>query len=271
MNKYPAKKIQFIFKLLFPVILLLTFCVNGAEVVSDKRVLLLYSYHPTFPTTAKILAGINLAFGDQRPTIDIEYMDSKRIYDPTSKRKYQDLLAYKLSMRENYDLIITADDNALDFYLSNRDEIFNANPNVFLGINNHKRIEELEQYDFITGVVEKPSIAETIALTQQLQPDRKNIFVVSDNTTSGLADLDTIRTLYNDFPTINFSEVLLGNHTWDSFANSINRLSTNDSLILLSAYHDQQGVIKSFADSLSHITLNTNAPIYHLWESYNFV
>ncbi|MGL1959441.1 MAG: EAL domain-containing protein [Colwellia sp.] len=257
-----------IYKVFISFIVLLSFNTIAIteEISTKKRVLLLYSYHAMFPTSPKILMGINDAFDKQKPVIDIEYMDSQRFHNLTSQKNYKTMLGYKLSARNKYDLIITANDNAFNLYLSNKQAIFKNSPAIFLGINNLEKAIKLSEQASISGVVEKVSIKKTIALSQQLQPERNNIIIICDDTTTGLADLNVARALYDDFPTLHFKEIRLNNYTWAVFTQMIAKLDKHDNILLLSAYRDQQQVHKSFRESLALIVQHTSVPIFHLWE-----
>ncbi|USD67065.1 ABC transporter substrate binding protein [Vibrio sp. SCSIO 43136] len=238
----------------------------AASELADKRVLLLFSYHPSFPSSPKVLNGVDLAFGEDSPVIDIEYMDSKRLNDSQSQQNFLAMFGYKLSKRSPYDVVMTADDNALHFALEHRASLFPNTPVVFLGVNNLQLAASLEATPWITGVVEAASFAETISLASTLMPKRNNIHVVVDDRVSGQSDLATVQSLYEQFPMLKFHELPLADLTWQEFANNLNRLGENDALLLLSAFQDSLKVEKSFYEALALMVNGTDVPILHTWE-----
>ena len=83
-----------------------------------KRVLILNSYHSGFDWTDKIMQGIESGFNGSDLTIDfyIEYMDTKRRFDPSCLQQLYYLYQNKFSNFE-FDAIISSDDNAFQFLL----------------------------------------------------------------------------------------------------------------------------------------------------------
>ena len=234
--------------------------------LADSRVLLLYSYHPSFPTSRKILDGLREALGPDGPQIDIEYMDSKRLYDDTSRANFLRTLRYKLGRRDPYDVVITADDNALDFALAHATQLFPDVPTVFLGVNDISKALVQDLNPNVTGVVEAASIAETLELIRKLQPDRTRLNVVVDSTTSGQADLQTLLGLSSPSAFAAPVVISLADLSWADFAQRLQGLGDSDVVLLLSAYRDSEGVSKSFEESLALLIDNTRAPVFHLWQ-----
>ena len=235
-------------------------------VLKDKRVLLLYSYPPGFPTSPKVLAGIRSVLSADGPVIDVEYMDSKRLYDAQSRNNFLISLSYKLTHRPAYDLVITADDNALDFMLARGGSLFPGTPTVFLGVNDIARASRQNGNPLVTGVIEASSFRETLGLIRRIQPARDQLHVVVDGTTSGQADLQSLLELGGKFGGHPIHVVSLEQLDWRDFSERLGRLGERDALLLLSAYRDRNGDSRSFDESLGLMLANTSVPIYHLWE-----
>ena len=233
---------------------------------SEQRILLLYSYHPTFPTAPKVLDGLLSEFGDHPPVIEIEYMDSKRLYTKESVALFEQSLKTKISARAPYDLVVTADDNALHFMLSKGEKYFPGVPVVFLGVNNLGLANVLEDNPKVTGIVEAVSIRETITLAQDLFPKMKRLHVISDGTTSGSSDLISTADLQKDFPNLPFTMLNLGELSWTSLSQRLSRLPKTDAILLLSAYRDTHEESLSFKKSLQLILAASNGPIFHPFE-----
>jgi hypothetical protein len=230
--------------------------VRSASSLSDKRVFLLYSYHPSFPTSPKIQDGLRAAFGAHRPTIDVEYMDSKRLYDATSRANFQRTLRYKLSRRDRYDIVLTADDNALDFMLEHGQDLFPGVPVVFLGVNDIPKARQQDRNPRVTGVVEASSVDETLDLIRQLLPNRPHLHVIVDGTTSGQADLQTLRGLSDRAGSTAPIPLSLQDLSWTEYRERLNTLDHDDVLLLLSAFRDREGISKSFDESLAFLVAN---------------
>ncbi|MDG3088316.1 EAL domain-containing protein [Vibrio hannami] len=233
---------------------------------SAKRVLLLISYHPTFPTSSKVMDGLLAEFGDNPPEIEVEFMDSKRLHDETSRQLFQANISYKLLNREPYDVVITADDNALHFMLDNGETLLPDTPFVFLGLNNIKLARLMGSNTLATGVVEAVSIRETIELALQIKQDIRSIYIVSDGTSSGRSDLESTLKLKEQFPGVPFKVINLADISWPDFITAIKGVPKESAIILLSAYRDKYSESYSFESSLEIIVNNSLAPIFHPFE-----
>jgi diguanylate cyclase (GGDEF)-like protein/PAS domain S-box-containing protein len=109
-------------------------------------------------------------------------------------------------------------------------------------------------------------LAETLNLVRQLQPDRPHLHVVVDGTTSGQADLQTLRDIADRAGTAVPETLSVQDLSWAEYQDRLNMLDHDDALLLLSAYRDREGISKSFAESLAFLIANAQVPIFHLWE-----
>jgi len=233
---------------------------------SENRVLLLYSYHSTFPTSSQVLDGIRSVFVQKAPVIEVEYMDSKRLFDATSQALFLANLTYKLKHRDRYDVIITADDNALNFALTHQDNLFVDTPIVFLGVNDRENALLQDQNSAVTGVVEATSIGDTVRIAQAIRPKMFELHIIVDDTPSGQADLVSVLQLRTEFPELHFNVISLAELSWGGFEEHIINLPGQGATLLLSAYVDKNGVRLSFDESLALINANIATPVLHLWE-----
>lgn len=121
-----------------------------------EQVLILHSYHRLFPWTENIMTGILSEFDRAAVGLElsVEYMDTKRhpperLY-PLLSQLYQGKYG-----ESSFDVLICTDNNALDFVLQYRSNLFPGIPVVFAGINNFSNSllweEDLREY-------RKPSI-----------------------------------------------------------------------------------------------------------------
>ncbi len=240
--------------------------INAQEDLTDKRVLLLYSYHPSFPSSQNILTGIREGFGSHAPVIDIEYMDSKRLNDQVSRQNYFDFLSYKLSNRSPYDVIIVSDDNALNFSMRYKEVLFPHSPIVFLGVNDIDLAKGLEQIPWVTGVIEAASFSETISLAHDLFPSRSNIYLIVDDRHTGQENLKEIQGLLDQFSALQFHQLSLQKLSWLELESEVKQLAKNDLILLISAYADRLKQEKSFSEGLAIINQASQVPIIHTWE-----
>jgi PAS domain S-box-containing protein len=161
------------------------------------RVLLLHSYHRGFNWTDSVELGVRetLQARGAGAELLVEYMDAKRHSGASLGPALAGLLRRKYATWQP-DVILTCDDDALQFMFAHGERLFPGVPVVFCGLN-------LEDYDpallqgrpGYTGVVERLDLASTVDLILMLQPEMDGIVFVHDRTTSGLADRRTVESL----------------------------------------------------------------------------
>jgi diguanylate cyclase (GGDEF)-like protein/PAS domain S-box-containing protein len=233
---------------------------------SDKRLLLLYSYHATFPTASQVYEGVISAFGESVPIIEIEYMDSKRLFNAQSQALFLAQFEYKVANRKPYDAVITADDNALRFALLHQNSLLQEAPIFFMGVNDRSFALDQNANAHVTGVIEATSMIETVQLAKSIRPSMNRLYLLSDSTVSGESDLRQFLSLQAQFPELPFDVIDLDSLSWQELSDFIGELSPDDALILLSAYVDRLGQRLSFEEGLTNITAQAPLPILHLWE-----
>lgn len=243
------------------------FCLHTGAAIANQphRVLLLSSYHPGFPTFFQQVDGVKSVFTGKEILLDIEFMDTKRYPGLINRENFEKLLSYKLKKNAPYDVILVADDNAFLFALDQQDRLFKDQPIVFLGVNNVDLAIKQNSNPQITGVVEAVSMKDTIELMIKLRPESKNIIAIVDNTPSGQGDLKLFYQIEKEIRTHRFKDIALSDMTWSEFYGQLQGLSTEDAVLLLSAYKDKNNTTFLFNESLNKIKKNLSIPLFHLW------
>ena len=102
-------------------------CPASNDVVAGTeptRVLLISSYHPGFPTFFQQVHGITSVFSQKGILLDVEFMDKKRFADAENEALFLELLSFKIRKTKPYDVVMTADDDALLFMLKHRTNLW---------------------------------------------------------------------------------------------------------------------------------------------------
>jgi len=245
---------------------LLVLWLAGPALAAGERMLLISSYHPGFPTFFKQIEGVDSVLAPAGVELDVEYMDSKRFSSPGDIRAFRDLLAGKLARLPRYDVVLTADDNALRFAADNRRVLFPDCPVVFFGVNDQALAHAQGGDDNFTGVIEAVSMEETLRVIFRLRPGTRTVHAVVDGTTSGGADLLTYLSKRSLFPDRNLAVLSLAELTWRELAQRTGALGEEDAILLLSAYRDAAGEAVSFQEGLRRVLAGTTVPVYDLWE-----
>ncbi len=247
--------------LLLSIIMLLTTPSAYGEV---KRVLIINSYHEGYHWTDRIMSGIKTVFdNEQNIELFINYMDTKRSSDQHHITQLKELYAHKYHLFK-FDMIISTDDNALNFLLQYREELFPGVPVVFCGINSFKP-EMLAGHSKYTGVSETHDIVGTVNLMHSIHPKVKNIYAISDNTKAE----DYFKNhVVNSKEQINNKIKLhyLTNMSLPELRDTLQTLS-KDALVLWALYlQTPDGNSISSRESVGFLSTASPVPMYCTWD-----
>ena len=110
--------------LMMTVVMIISFLFNTfftytyAEAVNPVyNVLFISSYHAGFETLPAQINGIKSVFDDAGISLDIDFMDTKRVDNEENYENYFKFLKYRLDHGVNYDVILVGDDNGLQFLM----------------------------------------------------------------------------------------------------------------------------------------------------------
>ncbi|WP_456479351.1 sensor histidine kinase [Nautilia sp.] len=151
-----------------------------------KNVLILNSYSIQLAWTKGELEGV-LEELDKNSKLKkyIEFMDTK-IFRPTPLRMYN--YYYYLSNKYKnvkFDIVITTDDNALNFVRKYKNYPLFKNAKVFFcGVNNLTLSSKLDKKIY-TGVFEKKEPMENLKFAKKIKNPLKDVYIVSDASVSG--------------------------------------------------------------------------------------
>lgn len=239
--------------------LLAVFCFTSAA--GNKQVLQINSYNSSYPIFYQHVEGVKSVLSEEHFDIHMEFMDTKRFVDSTNIQQFKKRISYKLKHMPPLDGVIACDDNAFNFVRKYQNELFKSVPIVFCGVNNIK--EAKKRIPNITGVAESKSFLETAQLMIELFNQNDSIYVISDNSVSGKADLNSFlskaNSLAKPISIINLAEI-----DFNTFFNKLESISYNAPILLLSALIDVEGKSLKFNESLERITKHCNSPIFHL-------
>ena len=122
--------------------------------LENKEILFISSYNPNFITFKDQVKGIESALGDDY-NLQVQYMNSTSDNYRVDENNFYNLLKYSLSTYKHLEGIILGDDDALEFYIKYRDDLFKDIPVSFFGISNEENINTAIKFDNVVGVREK--------------------------------------------------------------------------------------------------------------------
>lgn len=249
----------FISSVLFVIIVLFTNIVYAEKNEKEKlEVLFISSYSLNFISFEDQVQGIREGLNNNA-NIKIEYMNSSNIDLEENELRFYDLVKMNLENYNNYDAIIVGDDEALEFTLKYREDIFKSIPIVFLGIQRTDLIRKAFEFEGISGVRELESVEENIDLIKKLHSNIENIIFLNDCGENFYPDL------VEKNPQFNFGELITNELSIDEFRKVISELEENTAIISLYPNHfkdrewlNTQDINKMIAE------LNPNIPVYSI-------
>jgi GAF domain-containing protein/ABC-type uncharacterized transport system substrate-binding protein len=231
-----------------------------------QRVLVLHAYHQGYKWTDDITTGIRSVLGDD-PNVDIqvEYMDTKRIFNETYLHELREFYAYKYHEGE-IDLVITSDDNAFNFMLENRDVLFPGVPVVFCGVNFFEE-QRLVGHRGFTGVNEDLDIRGGLDLALSLHPETREVVIVNDTTTTGQRvheQLVRVLPTYEDAAGVTFT--FLEDVTMDEIQETVSQLPPDSLVFYTLFFRDAAGAFFEYDESIQLVAEASAVPVYGAWD-----
>ena len=253
-----------ILRLFFILTLLLIFSANISGETDDKKlIIILNSYHDGYGWSDQIMDGIRSVIKPHQDIIiAIEYLDSKRNIKSTYFDTLKQLLKSKYAGKK-IDLIMTSDDNALDFALEYSEELFPGIPLVFCGIDivEPGRIAGRE---LIWGVEENLGVEDTIDFARYLNPDLNEIFFITDSTESGASYFSRSRAIVSTLED-DISGNFLSDLSMEELLSRLSEIPSDAAVIYLSFLRDNRGKVFELDESMKMIAKASAAPVYCTW------
>lgn len=244
----------------------LLFFTNYSFAKEKKRVLILHSYHQSYKWTNDINKGINFIFQDENKSYEFyyEYMDTKRFVDD---KHYKNLLGLYRNKYQilNIDLIIASDNNAFNFLKKYSDILFSEIPIVLCGINYLKK-EDIEHLPNFIGVNEKADIKENFDLIIKNHPDVKNIYLITDTTTTGKTIKDEALKVIFNYPNKHNKFFIVNDVSYEELQIIAKNLPQNSVLLYAFFNRDKNGKFLEFYEASTMLNKLAKVPMYGLWD-----
>jgi len=216
------------------------------------------------------MAGIREEFRNQLDHISlyVEYLDTLRQPDADYCADILSSIIQHALHGRHFDLVLLSDDNALDFVLQHRGDLFANSAVVFCGINNF-RPALLSGFKDITGIAESPSYLETIATALKLHPGARQIVVVGG--VRSLANLEN-RTMLGSaltrnpfYPPVQF--VFWGDLPAEELTSRLEDLPPDSLVLVNGSVATGAGESLSYREEMRIISKACRRPIYSLWDT----
>ena len=200
------------------------FALNNEE--KKIEILFISSFESNFISIEDQLNGIKKELNNNAHII-IEYMNSKTFNSAENEETFYNLLKYSLENYDKIDAVIAGDDDATEFCIKYRDDLFKDIPISFLGVQDFDRLNRALECELVSGVSEVESIRANIELIKTLHP---NVDTITFIDTYGIL---TYEEIVADYPDINFQWILTEDKTLSEVQSILSNLSSNNAVIQL--------------------------------------
>ena len=253
-------------KIIFTIVV---FALNLWATTVPKDILLVHSYHRGYKWSDDISKVIERRFEKSDTTsLTTVFMDTKKVATPLYFDRLFELYDEQFRGR-GFDLIIAADNNALEFVIRYHEHLFKDLPVVFLGINNFDEamIYENNMRSFSTGVVEEVDIKKNIDLILQTHPTLEKLIIINDRSKTGYAmkrDIFHVLPQYKDRLKFEY----IDNMAINDLKNRVKNLPPKTAILWVLLFKDKAGEFFTHKESLRQVREVSNVPIYGLWDFY---
>jgi ABC-type uncharacterized transport system substrate-binding protein len=170
-------------------------CFSSAQAAQRYRVLVIMSYHETYPWGMEVKEGIDSILSGSCD-LTYFYLDTKNNFSSGAAKARE---AYEVYREFRPDGVIAADDAAQSLFVVPylKDKV--KTPVMFCGVN-----EDPEKYDFptptVSGILERVHVSESLAFLQQLVPSVKTFCAIMKEDPSSRGILRQIRQEADSYP-----------------------------------------------------------------------
>ena len=227
-----------------------------------KQILFLNSYSQDFITVPIVMKRVEEELKDIA-TIQYVFMNTKnRPLDFAFEQTKRDL-EYLQEKHYHFDVILTGDDDAFDFVQQYREQYFAGIPVVFEDINSEDKARTAMQHDpLLAGVVETFPIRETLDLALKIQPQIKQIIIVSDNSVSAQGTNGQLFAAARAYPQLKFQALISNDYSTEALAQKIHSYG-DDTLLWFGVFSiDGSGKHYSVQEGARFISTVAKIPLY---------
>ncbi|WP_242954821.1 bifunctional diguanylate cyclase/phosphodiesterase [Clostridium massiliodielmoense] len=239
------------------------FKINNVYSLEYKNVLILNSYNEGFSWTRDMEKGIYDVLNNQYDiNLFHEYMDTRNI----NNKQYIDMLTNlyikKYENKKIY-LIICCDNDAFNFILNSKIKFFNNCPMVFCGINEFSD-NLINNRNNCTGVVEKIDVDSTVSSIFKMQPNTKNIVVITDSSTTGKSNEENAKKIISRYKG-KVKSYFYKDITEKEFLNKLKKFPLDTVILDIGQLRDDDGEVIPFSKS-GKMLEKCKYPIYVCWD-----
>ena len=226
-----------------------------------KDILFISSYSQSFISFNNQIKGITEVL-DNKFNLQLQYMNSDLLDSKVNESDFYNMLKYSIASYKNLEGILIGDDQALEFYLKYKEDLFKDIPVSFFGVENKKNIQKALSYKNVAGVREVESLDSTIELIKKYHKNVENIIFI-DGSNRVRNEFETNKENNLKYGNLNFDWIITNNIIYDDFVHQLKKIEENSAIISLYPRYFKDKRFPNYDDINKVIRDNTNKiPIY---------
>ena len=169
---------------------------------------------------------------DNKFNLQLQYMNSDLLDSKVNESDFYNMLKYSIASYKNLEGILIGDDQALEFYLKYKEDLFKDIPVSFFGVENKKNIQKALSYKNVAGVREVESLDSTIELIKKYHRNVENIIFI-DSSNRVRNEFETNKENNLKYGNLNFDWIITNNIIYEDFVHQLKKLEENSAIISL--------------------------------------
>ncbi|AHC13910.1 Response regulator [Salinispira pacifica] len=226
------------------------------ESKKNTEILILHSYSQSFSWTETINRGLIEGSSDRDYSLWFEYMDAKRFNSPEYLEQLYDMFSYKFSGAE-FDLVVTSDNLAYEFFMDHRSSLFNNAPALSIGLNEQPGVRA----ENVRYIIERNDYRKNIDLALTAHPDARNIHIIIDQTLTGSIIREQLEDLSGEY-TQEFNWIDSGD--LEELTRKIKAVHPRDVIVYVLYFYDGEKPVNNDR-ILNRLASVSPVPIYSFW------
>jgi diguanylate cyclase (GGDEF)-like protein len=233
------------------------------ENTSVKNILVLLSYHQSYPWTQYFLNGLGTVKEkyDEPINFYLVNMESVRLPDALTSEEWIEYLLKKYS-GIHIDAVIAESAWASDFLNRNSETLFGSVPKIYFTGDEIKN----EPYNKVLSFQYDLYARETFELAIKQNPKTENIYIIRGTNPGTEEIIQNLCMLIKDKPELKYT--ILENLTYEQYLDEIENTPPNSLIFFTLLLNDIDGKKLIPRDFLSELALVSNAPVYSFWSSF---
>ncbi|TIN22691.1 MAG: PAS domain S-box protein [Mesorhizobium sp.] len=240
----------------------------ASSTASKPNILIIYASDTALPATDEVRRGIRSVLRtieSGAPEVYEEYLDVTRFTGPDHLENMASFVEAKYSGR-TVDVVVAVGHTALDFAVQRRAKLFPTATVVF-SVVRAERIREASIPPHTFGIVSELDPVKTLELALRLQPEARNLVVITDASTLGKSWEAITRRKFAPFES-RLELTFLAGLPLETVLERVSRIPRNSIILFLSMFEDGTGRKFVPRDVAGQIASAANAPTYSVYDTF---